>query len=98
MEPVDFCNATSLWNCNQFGVESAWVCEPEDVVETHETLEDFVKARGEGYDIYEADASDLKSCRLFVWENQQSRPSCRRGNLFVIDAGKCLYAYFDGEA
>ena len=36
MDTVDFCNATSVWNYNEFGVETAWVAEPENVIETRE--------------------------------------------------------------
>jgi hypothetical protein len=92
MKTIDFCNATSEWNCNQFGIEEAWACEPENVVETRETISDFVEARGGGYDLYETEVGDL-----YVWENQQSRLGKRRGNLFLMDAGDIRYTYFDGQ-
>ena len=92
MDTVDFCNATSVWNRNEFGIETAWVSEPENVVETRETIADFIEARGNGFDLYKTDVGDL-----YVWEKQQSRPGKKRGNLFLMDAGGIRYSYFDGE-
>jgi len=92
MNETDFCNATSQWNCNKFGIETAWVCEPAEVVDTRETIADFIKARGSDYDLYQTEVGNL-----YVWENQQTRKGKRRGNLFLMDAGEIRFSYFDGE-
>lgn len=89
---INFCNATSEWNCNEFGVETSWACEPDQVAETQETISDFIDARGSGYDIYQTPVGDL-----YVWENVQSRPGKRRGNLFLMDRTDRRLTFFDGE-
>ena len=91
-DTTDFLNATSKWNCNKFGVETAWVCEPPDVALTQETIDDFITSRGKGYDLYQTPVGDL-----YVWENVQSRPGKRRGNLFLMDRTDRRLTYFDGE-
>ena len=88
----DFCNATSVWNSGVFGKEISWVCEPDEVQETRETIADFIEARTGEHEIYKTEVGNL-----YVWEDQQSRKGKRRGNLFVLDAGDRRYCYFDGE-
>ena len=93
MTNEDFCNATSVWNSGTYGNEIAWVCEPEDVTQTAETVADFVAARSGKADEYATEKGTL-----YVWENQQSRAGKKRGNLFLMDAGDFRLSYFDGEA
>ena len=90
--PKDFCDATSEWNCNEFGNETGWVCEPDDVVQTRDTLEDFKAARSGTAEEYETPIGIL-----YVWENQQSRKGARRGDVFLVDAGEFRLSYFCGQ-
>jgi len=89
----NFCDATAEWNSGYFGDESSWICEPKNVVVSAERISDFTAARGTAHEEIETEAG-----LLLVWENQQSRPGCRRGNLFVMDSGDGSLSYFDGEA
>jgi hypothetical protein len=85
-------DATAEWNSGEFGDELAWVCEPDEVVVTAETLADFVEARGNPSETVNTAAGDLH-----IWQKQQSRPGCRRGDLFLLDAGTSRLSYFGGE-
>ena len=88
----DFCDATSEWNCNEFADETGWVCEPDDVVQTSETVADFQAARSGT-----ADEDETPLGILYVWENQQARKGARRGEVFVLDAGDFRLSYFSGQ-
>ena len=88
---IDFCNATSVWN-GEYGDEVSWACEPEDVIRTAETIDDFKSARSGTPDEYETPKGTL-----YVWENQQARKGKRRGNVFLLDGGDFRFTYFDGE-
>ena len=87
----DFCDATSVWNGHEID-ELGWVCEPDDVVWTADTLEHFIEASGPAFE-----KVNTPPGILYVWENQQSRKGKARGNLFVMDAGDHRWAYFNGE-
>tara|TARA_A100000172_G_scaffold29701_1_gene17660 strand:- start:1375 stop:1659 length:285 start_codon:yes stop_codon:yes gene_type:complete len=88
----DFCDATSVWNCDEFGDELSWVCQPDDVVRTADTVADFQAARSGAPDEYETPLGVL-----YVWENQQARKGARRGEVFVLDAGDYRLSYFSGQ-
>ena len=85
-------DATAEWNSGEYGDELAWVCEPDEVVVTAETVADFIKARGNPAEVFQTEAGDLH-----IWCKQQSRPGCRRGDLFLLDIGDSRLSYFDGE-
>ena len=64
----------------------------EQVVETQETIDDFLAARGSS-----TQESTLVGT-LHKWEGVQARKGARRGTLYVMDFGHARAAYFDGEA
>lgn len=91
---IDFCNATSQYNSHEFGDETSWICEPDEVALTRDTLENFKDglAHGEPDEILETPVGEL-----FIWFNRQSAKGCQRGDLFVMDFGDARAAYFTGE-
>jgi len=89
---TEFCNATSVWNSGEYGDDVSWACEPEDVVRTAETIDDFKSARSGTADEY-----DTPKGTLYVWENQQSSKGKRRGNIYLLDGIDFRFTYFDGE-
>ncbi len=100
---AELCRATNILNTGT--VESyeeddspmVDVEEMEGASWVNESFDDFIKARGEPT-AYEETPSGMK---IHLWENQQSRKGCRRGNLFLMefetDLGLKLLAHFDGE-
>ena len=91
---LQFCNSTSEWNCGDYGDEISWVCEPEDVVATQETVKDFE------HGLANRCADEIvktKDGDLHVWNNIQRKKGCRRGDLFVLDLGNARASYFSGE-
>jgi hypothetical protein len=86
-------SATAEWNSGDFNDETAWVCEPDEVVTTAETLENFICSKGKPHETIETQAGNLH-----IWHNQQSRPGCVRGDLFLLDVGNVRLSYFDGES
>lgn len=91
----DFCDATAVWNCediDKFGDEISWACEPDDVVETRDTLENYFDARDAKPIEYQTPIGVL-----YVWTNIQTRKGRRRGDLFLMDGGEKRLSYFSGE-
>jgi hypothetical protein len=94
MDEKDFCDATSMWNCNIFGDEDCWVCQPRHVVESQTTILDYKQgaARGHKYKTFETPVG-----KLYVWEKIKPRPSSRTGDLFVVQDGDKTFSYFDDD-
>jgi len=71
--------------------EAGYGFSEEDVVETGETIEHFVAARGKPR------IEETENGTLHVWVNVQQAKGLVRGNLIVMDAGDIRFAHFDGE-
>tara|TARA_R110000751_G_scaffold306882_2_gene426479 strand:+ start:100 stop:414 length:315 start_codon:yes stop_codon:yes gene_type:complete len=96
IDEVTLCSATAVWNTNDiaaFGNEQDWVCEPDDVVESRATVEDFQKGIAKGK---VAECVDTPAGVLHVWTEIQTRKGCRRGDLFVLQNGEKSFSYFNG--
>lgn len=91
---TDFCKATAQYNSGDFNDEYGYVCEPDEVAMTRDTVQGFKDGLGNGEpdEILKTPAGEL-----LIWFNLQSAKGCRRGDLFVIDYGDARAAYFDGE-
>ena len=93
MDEKDFCDSTAVWNSGVFGEEIAWVCEPDWVVESRATIEDFKSgaAKGKAVETY-----DTQHGTLYVWSEVKPRPASSKGNLFAMENGEKTFSYFDG--
>ena len=89
---IDFTKATTFWNCGDAENDIAVIAEPDQVVETSETVDDFKATRGEP-----KETSTTPFGVVLIWRNQQRAKGLRRGDLFVMDFGEARGAYFDGE-
>lgn len=65
----------------------------DEIVETHEKLEDFVSSRGKPFYYNEPTAYG----NVTVWENIQRKKGLRRGSLYVVEYEDATFTYFDGE-
>ncbi len=80
------------------------VAEDAQVVETAETIEDFLSSRGRRLDRkgrapYPPFEHHETLCgAVYKWDDVQARPGARRGTLYVMDFGAARAAFFDGEA
>ena len=100
---AELCRATNILNTGlteSYEADDSPMIEVEEMEEAswiNEFYDDFVKARGEPT-TYEKTPNGMK---IYLWENQQSRKGCRRGNLFLMgfetDMGLKFLAHFDGE-
>ena len=106
IDEVDFCNATSVWNTGQpdkFGDETAWVCEPDNVVESRATVEDFETGDGVAKNKTREEINTEVGI-LYIYENVKPRRFSQAGNLFVMENGalkkdlKKTFSYFVGVA
>lgn len=90
----DFCKATAQYNSGDFEDEFGYVCEPDEVAQTRNTVQDFKEGLGNGEpdEILKTPAGEL-----LVWYDRQSAKGCKKGDLFVMDYGESRAAYFDGE-
>ena len=95
MDEKDFCDCTAVWNSNVFGDETSWVCEPDDVVESRATIEDFKSGAAKGKDV---ETYDTPHGTLYVWENVKPRPASSKGNLFAMENGEKTLSFFAGVA
>tara|TARA_R110002072_G_scaffold90873_1_gene203109 strand:+ start:1195 stop:1482 length:288 start_codon:yes stop_codon:yes gene_type:complete len=95
MDEKDFCDSTAVWNSGVFGDETSWVCEPDDVVESRATIEDFKSGAAKGKDV---ETYDTPHGTLYVWENVKPRPASSKGNLFAMENGEKTLSFFAGVA
>ena len=90
-ERTQFRLATAAFNTGgeveDASIDDAY-CTDIEVVETRDTVADFVANGGK---------PTAREGALFVWENVQTRKGARRGHLFVMDFGGVRAAFFDGE-
>lgn len=66
--------------------------DPERVVETAETVEHFIAARGKP----QIEATEHGT--LYMWLDVQQAKGLARGDLSVMDFGEFRFAHFTGEA
>ena len=71
--------------------EAGYGFSAKNVIETHETIDNFVAARGE------PQIEITESGVLHIWENVQQAKGLARGNLIAIDFGDTRFAHFDGQ-
>ena len=95
MDEQDFCDSTAVWNSNVFGDETSWVCEPDDVVESRATIEDFKSGAAKGKDV---ETYDTIHGTLYVWSDVKPRPASSKGNLFAMENGEKTLSFFAGVA
>ena len=95
MDEQNFCDCTSVWNSNVFGDETSWVCEPDDVVESRATIEDFKSGAAKGKDV---ETYDTIHGTLYVWSDVKPRPASSKGNLFAMENGEKTLSFFAGVA
>lgn len=95
MDEEDFCKCTAVWNCGVFGKEIAWACEPDDVVESRATIQDFKLGAAKGKDVI---TYNTQHGILYVWSDVKPRPASSSGNLFAMKNGQKTLSYFDGIA
>jgi hypothetical protein len=95
MDEQDFCDCTAVWNSNVFGDETSWVCEPDDVVESRATIEDFKSGAAKGKDV---ETYDTIHGTLYVWSDVKPRPASSKGNLFAMENGEKTLSFFAGVA
>ena len=91
-ERIAFSQATAFWNSGNHLDEVAAMVDPEDVVETRETIADFIAANEEPQERLQTPAGEL-----MVWHNLQKGRGKQRGSLYVMDFGEFRGAYFDGQ-
>ena len=85
------CRATAFYNSNgEEYDELDRLCEPDDVVATRDTVENFIEAWGKPDEQLETPEG-----LLLVWENVQRRKGASRGNLFLMDFGEARGAAGD---
>ena len=92
----DFRLATAVVNCNGYEEDATLeqaLCSPDEVVETRQTLADFIRDRGKP-----TSSEKYSFATIYIWENQQSCKGKRRGDLYVVDFGDLRAAYFSGES
>ncbi len=78
------CRATAFYNSSgEEYDELDRLSEPDDVVATRDTVDDFIETWGEPHERLETPDG-----LLLVWENIQTRKGARRGYLFVMDFGR----------
>jgi len=91
----NFINALAIFNggsteeVNQI-VDNDMVNE---IVETQETLEDFVSARGKPF--YYNNETEFGN--VTQWENVQREKGLRKGSLYVAEYEDKTLSFFDGE-
>jgi len=88
-----FRQAVDCWNGDAGGeLEIPLIDKNEDVVETHETVENFRTARG-------VKGKEYRTLygTLYIWAGVQARPGLRRGTEWLMDFGTVRAVYFDGE-
>ena len=93
MDEEDFCKCTAVWNCGVFGKEIAWACEPDDVVESRATIQDFKLGAAKGKDDI---TYNTQHGTLYDWSDVKPRPASSKGNLFAMENGEKTFSYFDG--
>ena len=90
-----FSLATAAYNMNAAtGEDWAALVEPEQAVETHETVEDHERSRGRAADR----TKDTSHGTPLVWTDVQMAKGRRRGDMFLMDFGTVRAAFFTGEA
>lgn len=67
------------------------VLSDDQIVETRETVENFVDANGQ------ARNKVTFLGNVCIWDNIQARKGAARGTLFVMDFGDARASFFDGE-
>jgi hypothetical protein len=91
-ERIAFSQATAFWNNGNHLDEVAAMVDPDNVVETRETVAVFINANGTPQERLQTPTGEL-----IVWNGVQGMKSRQHGSLYVMDFGEFRGAYFDGH-
>lgn len=84
---ITFCQATAFWNCEDHLSKAGALLEPENVVETSDTVNDFIKAYGF------PEKFDTPVGQLLYWSKIKAQK--KLSDLFVMDFGTVRGSFFD---